>query len=149
MNHKILAAITALLFATNGMCQTTSEGAEPARPFRANIINNDYNVLLNINLYDNDIVVPGQEVFGLMSGYLLKPGTTFYWFVTSADISDDGRQATLHMTNDYGSEDLTAMLTCDNDSVYTLKQLKGSTLKVPKDGKWQKLPKTLTLKRKK
>ncbi len=149
MNHKILAAITALLFATNGMCQTTSEGAEPARPFRANIINNDYNVLLNINLYDNDIIVPGQEVFGLMSGYLVKTGTTFYWFVTSAQISDDGQQATLFLTNDYGSEDMTALLTCDTDSTYTLKQLKGSTLKVPKGGKWQKLPKTLTLKRKK
>ena len=149
MNHKILAAITALLFATNGMCQTTSEGAEPARPFRANIINNDYNVLLNINLYDNDIIVPGQEVFGLMGGYLVKTGTTFYWFVTSAQISDDGQQATLFLTNDYGSEDMTALLTCDTDSTYTLKQLKGSTLKVPKGGKWQKLPKTLTLKRKK
>ena len=149
MNHKILAAITALLFATNGMCQTTSEGAEPARPFRANIFNKDYDVLLNINLYDNDIIVPGQEVFGLMSGYLVKTGTTFYWFVTSAQISDDGQQATLFLTNDYGSEDMTALLTCDTDSTYTLKQLKGSTLKVPKGGKWQKLPKTLTLKRKK
>jgi hypothetical protein len=30
-----------------------------------------------------------------------------------------------------------------------LHQLKGSTLKIPKNGKWQKLPKYLVLKRKK
>jgi hypothetical protein len=30
-----------------------------------------------------------------------------------------------------------------------LHQLKGSTLKVPKNGKWQKLPKYLVLKRRK
>lgn len=143
-----ITALTLLLIPLGGHAV---EPADPqvARPFRANIFNKEYDVLLNINLYDNDIIVPGQEVFGLMSGYLVKTGTTFYWFVTSAQISDDGQQATLFLTNDYGSEDMTALLTCDTDSTYTLKQLKGSTLKVPKGGKWQKLPKTLTLKRKK
>ena len=55
--------------------------------------------------------------------------------------------ATLQMINDYGSEDLTATLTAENDSVFVLKQIDGSTLKVPNNGKWQKLPKTLELKR--
>jgi hypothetical protein len=51
------------------------------------------------------------------------------------------------MINDYGSEDLTAILTAKNDSLYELRQVEGSTLKVPKNGKWQKLPKTLEFKR--
>ena len=50
------------------------------------------------------------------------------------------------MINDYGSEDLTATLTVENDSLYVLKQVEGSTLKVPKDGKWQKLPSKLVFK---
>ena len=58
------------------------------------------------------------------------------------------KEAVLSLINDYGSEDLTARLIRQNDSTYTLKQMEGSTLKVPKDGKWQKLPKTLELKRK-
>jgi hypothetical protein len=51
------------------------------------------------------------------------------------------------MINDYGSEDLTATLTAENDSLYVLKQIDGSTLKVPNNGKWQKLPKRFELKR--
>jgi hypothetical protein len=51
------------------------------------------------------------------------------------------------MVNDYGSEDLEATLTRQNDSIYVLKQGKGSTLKVPNNSKWQKLPPILTFKR--
>lgn len=142
---KFLFVITLLTLVVKTIGQTPA-GPETARPFRANLINTEYNVLLNINFYDNDIIVPGQEVFGPMAGYLAKTSTTFYWFVTSATIDADGKKATLDFTNDYGSEDLTAQLICENDSVYTLKQLKGSTLKVPKDGKWQKLPSHLTFK---
>lgn len=52
------------------------------------------------------------------------------------------------MVNDFGSEDLIASLTCVNDSTYIFRQEKGSTVKIPKNGKWQKLPKTLKFKRK-
>jgi hypothetical protein len=52
------------------------------------------------------------------------------------------------MVNDFGSEDLTASLTYINDSTYIFRQEEGSTVKIPKNGKWQKLPKKLTFKRK-
>ena len=65
--------------------------------------------------------------------------------ITSAKI--DGNKAELQMINDYGSEDLTATLTAENDSLYVLKQVGGSSLKVPKEGKWQKLPSKLVFKR--
>ena len=52
------------------------------------------------------------------------------------------------LINDFGSEDLEATLTRKNDSVYIFKQEKGSTVKIPKNGKWQKLPKTLEFKQK-
>ena len=51
------------------------------------------------------------------------------------------------MINDFGSEDLEASLTRKNDSIYIFKQEKGSTVKIPKNGKWQKLPKTLEFKK--
>jgi hypothetical protein len=54
----------------------------------------------------------------------------------------------MQMINDFGSEDLTATLERKNDSIYILKQGEGSTIKVPHNGKWRKLPKTLELKRK-
>ena len=116
--------------------------------FRAYLYNNEYDVYLRINLYDEDIKVPGQELYGTLPGYLGKKNNSFCWVVTSAKIKDS-KTATLNLINDYGSEDLTATLTCKNDSIYILKQESGSTLKVPKNSKWQKIPKTLELKRRK
>ncbi|MCR5579074.1 MAG: hypothetical protein K6F74_07695 [Prevotella sp.] len=116
------------------------------KPFHAYLINNEYDVYLRINFYDQDITVPGQELYGQLPGFLGKKHNSFCWIITSAEIK--GKTATLSLINDYGSEDLTATLTQKNDSVYVLKQGEGSTLKVPKNGKWQKLPKTLELKRK-
>ena len=103
---------------------------------------------MKINLYDEDVEVPGQELYGPLPGYLGKKHNSFCWVITAAKINND-KTATLSLINDYGSEDLTATLTVENDSTYILKQEKGSTLKVPKNSKWQKLPKTLEFKRQK
>ena len=116
-----------------------------AKPFRADLYNNEYEVYLRIDFYDETITVPGQDLYGQLPGYLGKKNNSFCWLITSARI--EGKKANLALINDYGSEDLTATLTCKNDSIYILKQEEGSQLKVPKNGKWQKLPKTLEFKR--
>ena len=115
--------------------------------FRAYLYNNEYEVYLRINFYEENIEVPGQELYGPLPGFLGKKNNSFCWVITAAKVHD--KTATLSLINDYGSEDLTATLTQQNDSTYILKQTSGSTLKVPKNGKWQKLPKTLELKRRK
>ena len=114
-------------------------------PFRAYLSNNEYDVFIRINFYEQDITVPGQDLFGQVPGYLGKKNNSFAWLITSSEV--EGNKATLQMINDYGSEDLTATLTAESDSIFVLKQIEGSTLKVPNNGKWQKLPKTLELKR--
>ena len=114
-------------------------------PFRAYLFNNEYEVFLRIDLYKQNITVPGQDLYGELPGYLSKQHNSFCWLITSAEVN--GKKATLQMINDYGSEDLTASLTQKNDSIYILQQEEGSTLKVPKNGKWQKLPNTLEFKR--
>lgn len=116
--------------------------------FRAYLYNKTYDVFLRINLYEQDITIPGQELYGPLPGYLGKHNNSFCWVITSADIKSE-KEAELSLINDYGSDDLTATLTCKNDSVYILQQRHGSTLKVPKNGKWQKLPKVLELKKRK
>ena len=116
--------------------------------FRAYLYNDEYDVYLRINFYDEDIKVPGQELYGTLPGYLGKKNNSFCWVITSAKIKNR-KTATLNLINDYGSEDLTATLTRQNDSIYVLKQESGSTLKVPKNSKWQKIPKTLEFKRRK
>ena len=123
----------------------TSFAQSKEGPFHAYLYNNEYEVYLKINLYDEDVEVPGQELYGPLPGYLGKKHNSFCWLITSSKI--DGEKAELQMINDYGSEDLTATLTLENDSLYVLRQVEGSTLKVPKDGKWQKLPSKLVFKR--
>lgn len=115
--------------------------------FRAYLYNNEYNVYLRINFYDQDVRVPGQELYGTLPGYLGKVNNSFCWVITSCQIKND-REATLQLINDFGSEDLTATLTRKNDSIYLFRQGAGNTIKVPNKGKWQKLPKSLEFKRK-
>ena len=136
---KLIAIFLIFLPNLNLSAQNTVE------PFRAYLINNEYEVYLRIDFYDETITIPGQELYGQLPGYLGKKNNSFCWVITSAKIQD--RTAHLAMINDYGSEDLTAILTAKNDSLYELRQVEGSTLKVPKNGKWQKLPKTLEFKR--
>ena len=136
---KLIAIFLIFLPNLNLSAQNTVE------PFRAYLINNEYEVYLRIDFYDETITIPGQELYGELPGYLGKKNNPFCWVITSAKIQD--RTAHLAMINDYGSEDLTAVLTAKNDSLYELRQVEGSTLKVPKNGKWQKLPKTLEFKR--
>ena len=56
-------------------------------------------------------------------------------------------KATIAVINDYGSEDLTATLTVNPDGTYTLRQEKGSVLKIARNRKWVKLPKSLVFHR--
>lgn len=114
--------------------------------FRTYVENDEYKVYLRINFYDQDITISGQELYGPLPGYLGKVHNSFCWPIISAEVK--GKKASLQMVNDFGSEDLEATLTQKNDSTYILKQEKGSTIKVPGDGKWVKLPKTLEFKRK-
>lgn len=125
----------------------SSVAAQDSTAFRAYLYNQEYDVYMRINFYRQNIIVPWQQLFGEMPGYLSREGSMYCWLVASVELKDE-RTALLEMVNDYGSEDLTAQLTQDNDSVYTLRCLNGSPLKMPKDKKWQKLPKQLTFIRK-
>lgn len=118
-----------------------------SQPFKAYLVNDEYEVFLRINFYDKNIKIAGQELYGELPGYLGKQRNSFCWVMVDAEITDD-RKARMTMINDFGSEDLEASLTRKNDSIYIFKQEKGSTVKIPKNGKWQKLPKTLEFKRK-
>ncbi len=110
--------------------------------------NKEYNVYLDIDFYHNDIIVPGQEVFGEMAGYFGDKRDSRKWLFTSAEIIDSAT-AKVAITNDYGSEDLVATLTRQADGSYVLKQEEGSTLKIARDRKWVKMPKRLTFNRRK
>ena len=127
-----------LLFVGSAAAQQKPDG-----PFKCIVTNTEYNVFMRLNLYEETIPIPGQDVLGNTFGYLKKPTDSRVWIVTGVDISKDGKKAALEMVNDYGSEDLNAELTITNDTTYVLRQLEGSTIKVAGKSKWIKLPKEL------
>ena len=142
-----------LLLAT----QVSAQGLQPdlsasvqtdSTVFHAHIYNKEYDVSMHINFYDADIIVPQMELFGALPGYLTNGHAVFCWLVTEAELRDE-HTADLVLVNESGTEDLTATLTCVNDSTYTLNGQKGSPLKVLKGRKWQKLPSSMTFIRKK
>lgn len=121
------------------VCSIGVWGQKTEKPFKAYIYNNVYDIYMQLNLYDNNIKVPGHDLYGELPGFLGKKNNSYSWLITSAKMKSDSH-AELVLINDTGSDDLTATLTIKNDTTYVLKQGKGSTLKVPNKGKWQKLP---------
>ena len=115
------------------------------KPFKGYFVNDELEVYLHIDLYE-DMNIPEHELFGPLPGYLAKKHNGFYWLITDANIKNN--KATVEFINDYGSEDLTATFHATNDSTLVLEQKNGSPIKVPKDGKWFKLPSKITFKRK-
>ena len=139
MIKNIIAIAIFLVLSSDVLAQQDS--------FRAYLYNNEYDVYLRINFYDQDVQVPGQDIYGPLPGFLGKRYNSFCWVITSCRVKNE-REAQMDLINDFGSEDLTATLTRKNDSIYILRQETGSTLKVPHNGKWRKLPKTIEMKRK-
>lgn len=130
-----------------GLISVSSFAQREKDVFKAYLYNDEYEVYLRINFYDKNVKIPGQELYGDLPGYLGRKNHSFCWVMVSSEVESE-QKATMTMVNDFGSEDLIASLTCINDSTYIFRQEKGSTVKIPKNGKWQKLPKTLKFKRK-
>lgn len=142
MMKTILTGLALWLCTLGAMAQQ-----QAAKPFQGTIGNAEYRIYIQMNFYDNNIEVPGQELLGAMSGFLGDSIDSRKWLFTSAKVRKN--VATLQIINDYGSEDLVATLTKNNDNTFTLKQMDGSTIKIARNRKWKKLPKELVFVRSK
>ena len=123
----------------------TASAQQEDKNFHGYFLNKEYNVYLKINFHEQDVEVPGQALYGKLPGYLGKLHNSFCWPITSSKFKNH-KLAVIQFINDYGSEDFKANLVHVNDSTYVLKHISGSPLKVPNNGKWQKLPKTIVFK---
>lgn len=146
MKKEILFNIILMFVVFSSQPTFAQKVTDTSGPFKGYISNDEYQVYIRMNFYENNIVVPDQEIFGELPGFFGAQRDSRKWLFTSADIIDKDK-AVIAITNDYGSEELVAILSCNNDSTFTLKQKEGSTLKIAVKGKWVKIPKTITLKR--
>ena len=140
MTKPLLATLSALLI----FAATT--GAQEAVPFKGCLYNDEHKIFLCIDFYSQDVCVPDQDIFGELPGYLGNFRDSRLWLITSATITSP-TSADIAIINDYGSEDLEATLTLKHNDCYELKQGKGSRIKLAIDGKWVKIPSTVTFER--
>ncbi len=113
--------------------------------FTGKIVNKEYQVWIEMDFKHQNILTPGQEIFGLVPGYFGARRDTRKWIIT--DTSVKGKVATVTIINDYGSEDLEAQLTYQDDGSYLLERLSGSTMKIVVNRSWVKIPKKLVFTR--
>lgn len=157
MKQKIILTIMAMLaFSANIIAQnnlpdtkketSSSKSGKTVQSndsiFKAHLVNDEYQVWMDIDFYHNNITVPRQEIFGEVPGYFGAVRDTRKWIISDAAIK--GKKALLSIINDYGSEDLTAELKRNSDGTYTLTRLAGSTMKIVVNNKWVKIPKDIT-----
>ena len=110
--------------------------------FKGYLYNDEYQVYINMDFYRNNIKVPGQEVFGELPGYFGSKRDGRKWLFVATELKDS-ITAKLTITNDYGSEDLEAVLRRLPDGSFELQQNDGSTIKIAVNRKWVKIPKRL------
>lgn len=130
----LITALTALALTTNAQSADTLKGKKvkttalekQADPFKAHLVNDEFQVWLDIDFINKNIIIPGQEIFGELPGYFGAKRDTRKWIISEATVK--GKTAKLLIINDYGSEDLTAELRLNSNGTYTLKQLDGSTI---------------------
>lgn len=134
-----------VLTATLAIAQN-NQPATADTTFCGTLVNDEYQVWLDIDFYAKDILVPDQELFGELAGYFGARRDPRKWLITAAEILSPNA-AQLEIINDYGSEDLTATLTLLPDGSYQLRQNDGSPIRIVVNRKWLKLPKTLIFKR--
>lgn len=143
---RIIIYIFFLLATITTYAQSPVRSEQASQYFKGKIYNRQYDIYIHMDFINNSIIVPQQEIFGEIPGYLGDNKDSRKWLITNATITSDGK-ASLSIINDYGSEDLEATLQMLNDTTYILLQESGSTIKLARNRKWVKLPQKITFKK--
>ena len=143
---RIIIYIFFLLATITTYAQSPVRSEQASQYFKGKIYNSQYDIYIHMDFINSSIIVPQQEIFGKIPGYLGDNKDSRKWLITNATITSDGK-ASLSIINDYGSEDLEATLQMLNDTTYILLQESGSTIKLARNRKWVKLPQKITFKK--
>ncbi len=116
--------------------------AAAQNPFKCKLINKEEKINLVIDLYEESIPVPGMDMFGPLHGYM--NGNVYgIWMITSAKIINE-KEASIRLSNDFGSETQEIKLTVENDSTYNAELVDGVVIKKVIKKKLVKIPQKIT-----
>ena len=116
------------------------------KPWKVHLIERERKIMLNIDLHEESIMVPGMEMFGPLNGYFGGGEIYGTWVVTSFKIEED--KAKLRLSNDFGSETQEAELLQTSDSTFTLKLTGNVVIKKVNGRKLQKIAPIINMKKK-
>lgn len=123
----------------------SSDTVDTKRPFEGRFYCSETGVNIYLNLYDENIEVPGFEFLGKMAGYMCGDiyGT---WMLISHAVK--GKKALLRFSNDIGSDSQNIEFTQVSDSVYTYHAVGGNEIRKASGRKLVKVSGEMNFKRK-
>lgn len=108
------------------VCPLVTDSVAAPRPFEGHFVSKELGVHLHLNLYEENLLVPGSEFLGKVHGYMHK-GIYGTWMLITHEIK--GRKALLRFSNDIGSDSQNIEFEQMNDSVYHLHAVNGNALR--------------------
>ena len=115
------------------------------RPFEGHFFSKELGVNMYLNLYEENITVPGFSFLGTMHGYM-RDGIYGTWMITKCSIK--GNKAKIRFSNDIGSDSQDVEFTQLSDSTYRYHATGGNAVKRAVGHKLVKITDEMTFVRK-
>lgn len=137
--------VSAAVLPRSAVNALSSDTVGTKRPFEGRFYCSETGVNIYLNLYDENIEVPGFEFLGKMAGYMRGDiyGT---WMLISHAVK--GKKALLRFSNDIGSDSQNIEFTQVSDSVYTYHAVGGNEIRKASGRKLVKVSGEMNFKRK-
>lgn len=125
---KRMLFLLAFLAATNVLAQTTPTPTDSTAqfPFKGHFFCKETGVNMYLNLYEENIEVPGFSFLGKMHGYM-RDGIYGTWMIVKSEIKNN--QAIIRFSNDIGSDSQDIEFTQQNDSTFTYQTKGGNAIR--------------------
>lgn len=121
---RVLLLLFSLLFSPITFSQTPETNT--LRPFEGRFYCAETGLYIHLNLYEENINVPGFAFLGKMHGYM-SGGIYGTWMLIGHKV--EGEKAILRFANDIGSDTQNIEFTRKTDSTYTYKAVNGNAIR--------------------
>lgn len=144
---KLLLPVLPLFLSTSLRAQTMPCRADSSfqQPFKGHFFCKETGVNMYLNLYEEDIEVPGFSFLGKMHGYM-RDGIYGTWMIVQSEAKD--KEALIRFSNDIGSDSQDIEFTQQNDSIFIYQTKGGNAIRKAVGRKLEKVPGRMVFKRK-
>lgn len=125
---KLLLLVLPLLLSASLHAQTAPCPSYSVfqQPFKGHYFCKETGVNMYLNLYEEDIEVPGFSFLGKMHGYM-RDGIYGIWMIVQSEVKDN--KALIRFSNDIGSDSQDIEFTQQNDSTFIYQTKSGNAIR--------------------